>query len=266
MLQYQAPIRDPEFLLFDLFRVQDTWAGIPSLQAFTPDLVRAVLEEAGRLAGNVVAPLNQSGDKEGARLEQGGVVTPQGFAAAFAALAEGGWLGLSGNPLYGGQGMPKALAGLIEEMFWAANTSLFLYGTLTVGAAICIEAHGTPEQQALYLPKLYAGEWTGVMALTESHAEVISGSCAPARSPRPTALTGSLAPRSLSPAVTTIWRPISCTWSSLDFPMRRRGRAVSRSSSCPSSCRTQPESLVLATRSHRGLLSTRWASTAARPA
>jgi len=170
MLQYQAPIRDPEFLLFDLFRVQDTWAGIPSLQAFTPDLVRAVLEEAGRLAGNVVAPLNQSGDKEGARLEQGGVVTPQGFAAAFAALAEGGWLGLSGNPLYGGQGMPKALAGLIEEMFWAANTSLFLYGTLTVGAAICIEAHGTPEQQALYLPKLYAGEWTGVMALTESHA------------------------------------------------------------------------------------------------
>ncbi|MGA0838373.1 MAG: acyl-CoA dehydrogenase C-terminal domain-containing protein [Pseudomonadales bacterium] len=170
MLQYEAPIRDAEFVLFDLFRVQDRWARVSSLEGFTPELVRAVLGEAGRLAAEVMAPLNQTGDREGARLEQGRVVTPVGFASAFSALAQGGWLGLAGNPLYGGQGMPKALGGLVEEMFWAANSSLFLYGTLTVGAAICIEAHGSPEQQALYLPKLYAGEWTGVMALTEAHA------------------------------------------------------------------------------------------------
>jgi alkylation response protein AidB-like acyl-CoA dehydrogenase len=170
MLQYEAPIRDAEFVLFDLFRVQDRWARVSSLESYTPELVRAVLGEAGRLAAEVMAPLNQTGDREGARLEQGRVVTPVGFASAFSALAQGGWLGLAGNPLYGGQGMPKALGGLVEEMFWAANSSLFLYGTLTVGAAICIEAHGSPEQQALYLPKLYAGEWTGVMALTEAHA------------------------------------------------------------------------------------------------
>ncbi len=170
MLQYEAPIRDAEFVLFDLFRVQDRWARVSLLAGFTPELVRAVLGEAGRLAAEVMAPLNQTGDREGARLEQGRVVTPVGFASAFSALAQGGWLGLAGNPLYGGQGMPKALGGLVEEMFWAANSSLFLYGTLTVGAAICIEAHGSPEQQALYLPKLYAGEWTGVMALTEAHA------------------------------------------------------------------------------------------------
>jgi alkylation response protein AidB-like acyl-CoA dehydrogenase len=79
-------------------------------------------------------------------------------------------LGLSGNPEYGGQGMPKLLGCLLEEMFWAANTSLYLYGTLTVGAAICIDAHGSDEQKAQYLPKLYSGEWTGAMALTEAHA------------------------------------------------------------------------------------------------
>jgi alkylation response protein AidB-like acyl-CoA dehydrogenase len=170
MLQYQAPVRDMRFLLEDVFRVFDTWQHQPALADFTPDVALAVLAEAGRVAADVMTPLNQTGDQAGARFEAGQVVTPAGFKTGFDELAAGGWLGLSGNPEFGGQGMPKALGGLVEEMYWAANPSLYLYGTLTVGAAICIDAHGSPEQKALYLPRLYAGEWTGVMALTEAHA------------------------------------------------------------------------------------------------
>ncbi len=169
-MQYQAPERDAQFLLFDVFRAQDVWAQIPALNDFSEDLINAVLSEGARLTAEVVAPTNQIGDQQGCEWRDGAVTTPQEFQAAFAELAAGGWLGLAGNPEFGGQGMPKMLASLIEEMLWAANTSLYLYGTLTVGASLCLDAHGTPEQKATYLPKLYSGEWTGAMALTESHA------------------------------------------------------------------------------------------------
>lgn len=170
MLEYRAPTDDLNFLLFDVFRVQEAWQDIPAFADFSDDLIRAVVEEGGKLAGGVLAPVNQAGDQHGARFEDGAVTMPPGFKEAFAELAGGGWLGLSGNPEYGGQGMPKLVGCLLEEMFWAANTSLYLSGTLTVGAALCIDAHGTDEQKSLYLPKLYSGEWTGAMALTESHA------------------------------------------------------------------------------------------------
>jgi alkylation response protein AidB-like acyl-CoA dehydrogenase len=170
MLQYRAPQRDLSFLLFELFEVQEAWRAVPAFADFTEDLVGAVVTEGGKLAGGVLAPVNQAGDEHGCRFDGGAVTTPPGFREAFAELAGGGWLGLSGNPDFGGQGMPKALGCLVEEMFWAANTSLYLYGTLTVGAAICIDAHGTEAQKSLYLPRLYSGEWTGAMALTEAHA------------------------------------------------------------------------------------------------
>ena len=170
MLEYRAPTDDLNFLLFDVFRVQEAWQDIPAFADFSDDLIRAVVEEGGKLAGGVLAPVNQAGDQHGATFEDGVVTMPPGFKEAFAELAGGGWLGLSGNPEYGGQGMPKLVGCLLEEMFWAANTSLYLSGTLTVGAALCIDAHGTDEQKSLYLPKLYSGEWTGAMALTESHA------------------------------------------------------------------------------------------------
>jgi alkylation response protein AidB-like acyl-CoA dehydrogenase len=170
MLRYEAPVRDIEFLLFELFDVEASWRATPAFADLSKDLVRAVVEEGARLAAGALAPLNQSGDREGCTWEAGRVTTPAGFAAAFRALADGGWLGLSGNPEYGGQGLPKVLGCLVEEMFWASNMSLYLYGTLTVGAAICIDAHGSAEQRALYLPQLYSGTWTGAMALTEAHA------------------------------------------------------------------------------------------------
>ena len=170
MLEYRAPERELSFLLFELFEVEQAWRDIPAFADFSEDVIRAVVEQGGKLAGGVLAPVNQAGDQHGCTFDNGNVFTPPGFREAFAALSDGGWLGLSGNPDFGGQGMPKALGCLVEEMFWAANTSLYLSGTLTVGAAICVDAHGTAEQKALYLPKLYSGEWTGAMALTEAHA------------------------------------------------------------------------------------------------
>ncbi|MEM8766218.1 MAG: acyl-CoA dehydrogenase C-terminal domain-containing protein [Pseudomonadota bacterium] len=170
MLEYQAPERDIEFLLFDLFKVQESWADIPDFAEISEELTRAVVSEAAKLASEVMAPLNQAGDQSGCTWEDGAVTTPEGFKGGFEALAGGGWLGLAGNPLYEGQGMPKMLACLLEEMFWAANTSLFLYGSLTTGASICIDSHGSEEQKATYLPKLYSGQWTGAMDLTEPHS------------------------------------------------------------------------------------------------
>jgi hypothetical protein len=87
------------------------------------------------------------------------VLAPPGFKAAYDELAGGGWLGLSGDPTYEGQGMPKMLGCLLEEMFWAANTSLYFYATLTTGASICIDSDGSEEQKATYLPQLYSGQW-----------------------------------------------------------------------------------------------------------
>ena len=169
-MDYAAKEKDADFLMNQVFNVQQNWSQIQAYQEFSEELVRAVVAEGGRLATEVMAPLNEVGDAHGCQLNDGEVTTPPGFKEAFAQITEGGWLGLTGNPAFGGQGMPKSLAGLIEEMFWAANSSLFLYGSLTVGACLSIDAHGSAEQKQTYLEKLYSGQWTGAMALTESHA------------------------------------------------------------------------------------------------
>ena len=169
-MDYEAKEKDADFLMNQVFNVQQNWSQIEAYQEFSEELVRAVVAEGGRLATTVMAPLNEFGDAQGCQLNDGEVTTPPGFKEAFAQITEGGWLGLTGNPEFGGQGMPKSLAGLIEEMFWAANSSLFLYGSLTVGACLSIDAHGSAEQKQTYLEKLYSGQWTGAMALTESHA------------------------------------------------------------------------------------------------
>lgn len=169
-MDYIARERDADFLMNEVFDVQKSWSEIEAYQEFSADLIKAVVAEGGRLASQVMAPLNEVGDAHGCELKDGEVTTPPGFKEAFAELTQGGWLGLSGNPAFGGQGMPKSVAGLIEEMFWAANSSLFLYGSLTVGACLSIDAHGSAEQKNTYLEKLYSGQWTGAMALTESHA------------------------------------------------------------------------------------------------
>ena len=170
MLAYAAPLDDMAFVLFDLFEADAEWARMPPFAGVVDRAVAtAVLAEAGKLAQDV-APLYQSSDASGAHWRDGAVAAPAGFQEAFANLAAGGWFGISGNPAHGGQGLPKMLTVLVEELFWAANTNLYLYGALTTGAALCIDAHADQALKERYLPALYAGRWTGAMALTEAHA------------------------------------------------------------------------------------------------
>ena len=168
MTPYTPPVEDIEFLLYDVFDVDDEWSDqdVP----LDRDLALSILTECGRVARDVMAPLSSSGDQEGARWEDGQVYAPSGFRNAFDLLAAGGWLGTAGNPEYGGQGLPKALTSSLEEMFWGANSNLWLYAALTAGASYCIDDHASNELKSKFLPAMYEGRWTGAMALTESHA------------------------------------------------------------------------------------------------
>lgn len=170
MLRYAPPVDDMAFVLFDVFNAEAEWARRPAFAEVDRPLAEAVLAEAGKLAAEQLLPTYQSSDAEGAHWKNGNVTAPSGFKAAFGELAGGGWFGVSGNPAHGGQGLPKMLTILVEEMFWSANTNLYLYGALTTGAALCIDAHGDEETKRRYLPHLYNGDWTGAMALTEAHA------------------------------------------------------------------------------------------------
>jgi alkylation response protein AidB-like acyl-CoA dehydrogenase len=136
----------------------------------TPDVFEAVLEEGAKLAGDVLAPLNKTGDSEGVRLEADGVKTAKGFAAAYRQWVEGGWGSVAASPEYGGQGLPLALATAMQEMWNAANMAFGLCPILSQGAVEALTAHGTAEQKRLFLPKLVSGEWTGTMNLTEPQA------------------------------------------------------------------------------------------------
>ena len=165
-MSYQAPIRDIALALeaagFDRLR--------PHVEGLDAEMVQAVLEGAGELAAGVLAPLNRIGDVQGSRLENGKVVTPEGFADAYRAFAQGGWNSLSGDPAFGGQGLPKALELAVFEMVNAANMAFALCPTLTQAAIEALQRHGTDRQKQLYLPKLISGEWTGTMHLTEPQA------------------------------------------------------------------------------------------------
>ena len=166
---YAAPLTDLRFAL-------DEIAGLGELTTFdafahvTPDLVDAVLESAGRLAGEVLAPLNRSGDLAGSRLENGVVRTPDGFKDAYARYVEGGWGAIAVAPEHGGQGLPQAVATAVAEMWSSANMAFALCPVLTVSAVELLLAYGTEEQRRLYLDKLVSGAWTGAMNLTEPQA------------------------------------------------------------------------------------------------
>jgi alkylation response protein AidB-like acyl-CoA dehydrogenase len=165
MPDYAAPLADLDFVLHEVLKVAA--ADIPGYAEMDRDFTRAVLEEAGKLAASVLAPLNAVGDSEGCTLENGVVRTPSGFRAAYAQLREGGWMALDGDPDFGGQGMPYLLGTAVGEMFVSANMAFNMYQGLTHGAASAIAAHGTPEQKATYLPRMISGEWSGTMNLTE---------------------------------------------------------------------------------------------------
>jgi len=171
MPQYNAPLRDIRFVLHEVFQAPAIWARLPALaETVDADTADAILEEAAKVTGGLIAPLNRSGDEEGAQWRDGDVITPAGFKEAYATYIQGGWVGLSGNPAYEGMGMPKMLAVAFEEMLYAAGSSFALYSALSSGACLAIDAHATEALKNTYLPKMYAGTWAGTMCLTEPHA------------------------------------------------------------------------------------------------
>ena len=171
MPTYTPPLRDMQFVMHEMLRVEDEYKAIPSHAETDADTINAVLEEGGKFAAEVVFPLNISGDTEGCALDKTTheVTTPKGFKAAYAQYVQGGWPALSCDPQYGGQGLPLVVNQCFYEMLNAANQAWTMYPGLSHGAYECLHAHGTPEQQAMYLPKLTSGEWTGTMCLTEPH-------------------------------------------------------------------------------------------------
>ena len=168
-MTYTAPTEDMRFVLDEIAGLPEI-AGMPGYEDATPDLVDAVLTEAGRLASEVLAPLNHTGDREGLGFDNGVVRTAAGFRDAYRQYVESGWNSLPFDPDYGGQGLPWALSTAVTEMWNAANMSFALCPLLNQGAVDLLETHATEEQKQTYLTKLISGEWTGTMNLTEPQA------------------------------------------------------------------------------------------------
>jgi len=169
MSDYGAPLRDMQFVLRELAPLEQV-AQMPGCEEATQDLADAILEEAGKFASGVLSPLNVVGDREGARWQDGEVATATGWRDAYGRFVAGGWNALSCDPGHGGQGLPRLVSALVEEMWNGANVSFALCPMLTRGAIEALELRGSEAQKNAYLPKMVSGEWTGTMNLTEPQA------------------------------------------------------------------------------------------------
>ena len=167
---YNAPLADMKFILNDVFNAEQFWQANENLAHLDAATAEAILEEMAKFSQNVTLPLNRTGDEEGAKIENGNVTTPAGFKEAFKQYAEGGWIGLGADMEWGGQEMPKMLTVLSDEMLFATNPSFMLYPLLSVGAGMALNSYASQAQKETYLPKIYSGEWSGTMCLTEPHA------------------------------------------------------------------------------------------------
>ena len=167
MPHYTPPTKDMQFLLHDVLNIAES--DIPGYDELDREFTSAVLEEAGKLSAEVLAPLNPVGDAQGCTLENGVVRTPEGFKDAYDQMKAGGWIGLDADPDYGGQGMPYLLHSAVGEMFVSSNMAFNMYQGLSHGAFGAIHAHGSEAQKAMYLPKMIEGSWSGTMNLTEPH-------------------------------------------------------------------------------------------------
>ncbi len=171
MNHYQPRTEDISFILFDVLQAPATLAELPALaDNADPDLMRQVLDEAGKFVGEVVAPLNRDGDEIGARWKDGTVTMPPGFRDAYQAFWQAGWPALSADPADGGQGLPTVLEMVLYEWLSAANIGWTMAPGLLHGAYDCIKHHASPELKAQYLEKVATGEWLATMCLTEPHA------------------------------------------------------------------------------------------------
>ncbi|ERL98867.1 acyl-CoA dehydrogenase [Rhodobacteraceae bacterium HIMB11] len=167
MPQYIAPTKDMQYVLNDVLDVKNS--SIPGYADLDADFLSAILEEAGKITSQVLAPLNAVGDQEGCHFENGVIRTPTGFKDAFEQVKEGGWTGIDCDPEFGGQGLPYLVGTAVGEMFASSNMAFGMYQGLTHGAYSAIHAHGTEAQKQTYLPNMVSCDWTGTMNLTEPH-------------------------------------------------------------------------------------------------
>ncbi|WP_119152882.1 acyl-CoA dehydrogenase family protein [Caldimonas tepidiphila] len=170
MWSYEAPLAEMRFVIEEVLQAPGQWRQMPQFEELDAEMARQILEEAAKFASGVLAPLNGAADLEGCSWREGEVRTPQGFPAAYRAFVAGGWPALACDPAWGGQGLPQLLSMALTEMLASANHAWMMYPGLAHGAYECLKAHGTPELQQRYLPKIVSGEWLATMCLTESHA------------------------------------------------------------------------------------------------
>jgi 3-(methylthio)propanoyl-CoA dehydrogenase len=169
MKEYATPLRDMGFLLREVAPLEDV-SRLPGFGDFGLEVAEAILSEAGKFGTGVLSPLNPVGDRHGATVKDGEVTTAPGWKDAYRQFIEGGWSGLGGDPEHGGQGAPRLVSAMVEEIWMGANMSFSLCPMLTHGAIEALELCGSPEQKATYLPRLLSGEWPGTMLLTEPQA------------------------------------------------------------------------------------------------
>ncbi len=170
MAHYQVPLRDMQFVLFELFSAEELWKDLGLEFDLDQETSMAILSEGAKISEQVLLPLLHTADQEQCQYDDGKVTVPNGFTEAFNQFAEGGWQSLGGSVDFGGQGLPKMLTVPFEEMVMASNPSFALFPTLTNGNALAVSSHASEELKNTYLPKMYSGEWAGTMCLTESHA------------------------------------------------------------------------------------------------
>jgi alkylation response protein AidB-like acyl-CoA dehydrogenase len=169
--EYKVPLKDMSFLLYEVFQADKMWQKLPKLsEQVDKDTAQAILQECSKIAEQEIAPIARQGDETGVSFKDGVVTTAPGYKEAFNTYAEGGWSALGGDINYGGMGMPKMLTAFHEEMLCSADISFALYPVLTAGAALSLAKHGSEELKQRYLTRMYAGEWSASMCLTEAHS------------------------------------------------------------------------------------------------
>ena len=169
MSEFKAPLKDIRFVRNEILDFPTLWANLPGCEEASPEIIDAILDELGKFCENELAPLNAIGDEQGCKLSDGQVTTPAGFKEAYQLFVDSGWPTLVGDAEMGGQGLPISLGMLLNELLGTANWSWSMYPLLSHGARAALEAHGSDELKAKFLPRLCDGRWTGTMCLTEPH-------------------------------------------------------------------------------------------------